>query len=276
MNRRVAAAINRNKRRIGMTLSAWVIGFGTLALVLAVKSRLGHRAAGLAASLPLTSGPLALAAWMASGPEIARAVIAGSIDAVGAAAVSVTAFSVLRRFPLWVSVPGAVLAFFIVVTLKSVFTLSLLEAALLATVLVGACAAFSRYALIESELPKAKTKANSRASICAPFLLLAVAFICFPLLPPDWSGVLASAPTLALSVLISQRLANPDAHGVALIVQGGYEGMAVKVVFFVLFLAALDFEAHAWMAFAFAALVCFGVGFVLWLRNRRATPLAVR
>jgi hypothetical protein len=259
-----------------MTLSAWVIGFGTLALVLAVKSRLGHRAAGLTASLPLTSGPLALAAWMASGPEIARAVIAGSIDAVGAAAVSVTAFSVLRRFPLWVSAPGAVLAFFVVVTMRSVFTLSLLEAALLATMLVGACAAFSRYALIESELPKAKSKATSRASLFAPFLLLAISFICFPLLPADWSGVFGSAPILALSVLISQRLANPNAHGIAQIVQGGYEGMAVKVVFFVLFLAVIDFEAHAWMAFAFAAMVCFSVGFTLWLRNRRPAPRTAR
>jgi hypothetical protein len=257
-----------------MTLSAWLIGFGTLALVLAMKSRLGHRAAGLAASLPLTSGPLALAAWMASGPEIARAVIAGSIDAVGGAALSVTVFSVLRRFPLWVSVPGAALAFFVVVTMKSVFTLSVVEAALLATVLVGACAAFSRYALIESERPKAKPIVNSRASVVTPFLLLAVAFVCFPLLPPDWSGVLSSSPLLALSVLISQRLAHPDAHGIAQMVQGGYEGMAVKVVFFVLFLAAIDFEAHAWMAFAFAAMMCFGLGFALWQRNRRTATRA--
>jgi hypothetical protein len=259
-----------------MTLSAWAIGFGTLALVLVVKSRLGHRAAGLTASLPLTSGPLALAAWMASGPEIARAVIAGSIDAVGAAAVSVTVFSVLRRFPLWVSAPGAVLAFFVVVTMKSVFTLSVLEAALLATALVGGCAAFSRYALSEPALPKTKSAVNSRASVFAPFFLLAIAFVLFPLLPPDWSGVLASSPTLALSVLISQRLANPDAHGIGHIVQGGYEGMAVKVVFFVLFLAAIDFEAHAWMAFAFAAMVFFGLGFTLWQRNRRAAMPALR
>jgi hypothetical protein len=203
-------------------------------------------------------------------------VIAGGIDAIGAAAVSVTVFGVLRRSPIWVSAPSAVFAFLVVIALKSVLNLNVSEAALLATILVGGCAAFSRYALIDGATPKTKSNANSRAAVVAPFLLLTLAFVAFPLLPPDWSGVLSSAPILAISVLISQRLAHSDGHGVAHMVQGGYEGMALKVVFFVLFLAAIDFEAHAWMAFSFTAMVCFSIGFALWFRTRRAAPSFAR
>jgi hypothetical protein len=215
-------------------------GFAALGFVLLIQRRCGPRMAGMCVCLPLTSGPLALSVYLASGAEAAQSVVAGSIDAIGGAAVALTAWSAMRRCPMWLSVPATALTFMAVVSVKTLFVMTPMQAVMVAALLIGLCVAISQRI--------------SRESV---------------------SGFLASAPILAMAMLIPLRVGNPNGHGIAQAVQGGYAGMAAKLTFFVVVMAFLDFEGHASIAFAFAALLCFAAGLALWLRNYRAARQAL-
>ncbi len=253
-----------------MTWYAMTAGFAALALVLWVQRRCGPRLAGLCMCLPLTSGPLALAVYVANGAEAARTVVSGSVDAIAGAALSLTALSAMRRWPVWVSAPATIALFVLVVAIKNNFASTPLQAVIATAVVIGLCAAFAHRFLREGALcAPPRTPSGWRTTYLMPFAVLALAFALAPMLPLAWSGLLASAPTLALAMLIPMRIGNPQGHGIAHAVQGGYAGMAAKLSFFLILMAAFDFEGHAWIVFALGALLCFAAGLALWRRSLR-------
>jgi hypothetical protein len=259
-----------------MTWLAMCAGFAALGFVLWIQRRCGPRMAGMCVCLPLTSGPLALSVYLASGAEAAQSVVAGSIDAIGGAAVALTAWSAMRRCPMWLSVPATALTFIAVVSVKNLFVMTPMQAVMVAALLIGLCVAISQRISRESVSSAApREQLNERNNYVLPFAMLALCFALSPIVPTGWSGLLASAPILAMAMLIPLRVGNPNGHGIAQAVQGGYAGMAAKLTFFVVVMAFLDFEGHASIAFAFAALLCFAAGLALWLRNQRAARQAL-
>ena len=254
-----------------MTWLATCAGFLALGFVLFIQRNAGHRMAGLCVCLPLTSGPLTLALYLASGPEAARAAVAGSVEAIGGAAVSLTAFGLLRRWPLALSVPVTLATFASVVLAKDAMVGSPFQAVLVTSVLIALCAAVAR-ASVREPAPSQRAKPRDwRIDVLAPFFLLGLVLLVAPQLSARWSGMLASAPVLALSVLFSMRFGNASAGGVANVVQGTYDGLAAKLMFFVVLLALLDFEGHAWITFGFGAVACFTGGALLWRQNALRT-----
>ncbi len=250
-----------------MTWLAICAGFLALGFVLTIQRNAGHRMAGLCVCLPLTSGPFVLTLYLASGPDAARAAVAGSIDAIGGAAVALTVFGLLRKWPLALSAPVTFASFAAVVFAKEALVSSPFQSVLATSILVGLCAAVARGTLREPAQSQKLKPRDWRLDYLAPFVLLTLVFLIAPNLSARWSGIVASAPVLALSVLISMRFGNASARGVATVVQGSYDGLAAKLMFFVVLLALFDFEGHAWIAFGLAAVACFSGGALLWRHN---------
>lgn len=254
-----------------MTWLATCAGFLALGFVLIIQRNAGHRMAGFCVCLPLTSGPLALALYLASGPEAARAAVAGSVEAIGGSCVALTVFGLLRRWPLALSAPVTLASFAAVVFAKDAIVSSPIQAVLVTSILIVLCAAVARVFLRESVHSQQAKPRDWRMDYLAPFLMLGLVLLVAPLLSARWSGMLAGAPVLALSVLFPMRFGNASAFGVAKVVQGSYDGLAAKLMFFVVLLALFDFEEHAWIVFAVGAIACFISGALLWRQKALRT-----
>jgi hypothetical protein len=146
-----------------MTWFSMLVGFAALALVLWIQRRCGPRVAGMCVCLPLTSGPLALAVYLAGGAEAAQAVVVGSVDAIGGAAVSLTAWSAMRRWPMWVSVPVTLLIFVATVSVKNMIAMTPMQAVLATAFVIGLCVAVSQRFSSEHTRPPCTARANGLA-----------------------------------------------------------------------------------------------------------------
>jgi hypothetical protein len=250
-----------------MNWAAVGASFIALGIVLLIQRKAGHRMAGLCVCLPLVSGPLTLALYLSVGAEVARIAVTGSIEEIGAAAIAITAFGLMRRWPILISIPLTIGIFVCAVLIKARFVFTIAQSVLVTAALIAICATIAKKWLCESSCAKVARKRSWQLAYFAPFALLAIALSTAPLLSVRLSGLLSSAPVLTLALLVSIRIGNDSAHGIAHAVQGGYNGMMAKLVFFVVILVFLNFDGLASIPLVCGTLI--GIAVTLLLRQRK-------
>jgi hypothetical protein len=202
---------------------------GVLVGLFAMQKLIGHRWAAFAACLPLTSGPLIVAATMKFGVPVAQQILVGCVIATGAASVAIYAFGRLRHQPVTLALTIALLVFSVVVFAQQKLSNIAELCAAIAIVLVFVTA------LISGSQPQAPARIitrSNRGNIAVPCLILAMCLASISFLPPQWSGVLAASPLIALSFLISLRRAGNSAETVSSAVVAANQGLITKLVLF--------------------------------------------
>jgi hypothetical protein len=249
-------------------MSEWSVAaaFVALAFVLFVQRKLGPRMAGLFVCLPLTAGPFALMLYLNEGAGAARSALLGGIEAIAGAAVAFTVFGLLRRRSLALSVPMAASAFLAMVVIAEHIQPTHLLSALIAVGVIVLCALIAHRVLHETITTNAQRDAHPLLRYAAPFVLLAAVLALSQQLPAHWCGLIAAAPILSFSVLISMRACDGSAYDITKFVRGAFEGLAAKLAFFVAAIAILDFEHNPALAFAVGACIAFSLSAVLWWR----------
>jgi hypothetical protein len=212
-----------------MNLQVILASIAVLACLFALQKLIGSRWAAFTACLPLTSGPLIVAATMEFGVDQAQQILVGCVIATGAASLTLYAFGRLRHKPVTLAMVMALSVFSLIVIAQQQFNnLAEISAALafglilLTTVMTGSA----------PRSPSTSSLQLSRGSVIIPCLFLMVCLACFSFLPPKWSGILASSPLIALSFLFGLRRSENSAQTVLCAIAGANQGLMTKLILF--------------------------------------------
>lgn len=234
-----------------MNLQVVFASIAVLACLFALQKLIGSRWAAFTACMPLTSGPLIIAATMEFGVHQAQQILVGCVIATGAASLALYAFGRLRHKPIALAMLIALSVFSLIVIAQQQFNnLAEISAALafglilLTTIMTGSTPLSPSTSLLQT----------SRGSVAIPCLLLIVCLACFSLLPPKWSGVLASSPLIALSFLFGLRRSGNSAQTVLCAVAGANHGLMTKLVLFCTAYLLLEIQIRWEVAYLLALL----------------------
>jgi hypothetical protein len=227
-----------------MDLQIIVASTLVLASLFIIERLIGIRWAAFTACLPLTSGPLVVATTMKFGVPVAQQFLVGCVIATGAASLTLYVFGRLRHKPITLSMLLALLVFLLIVAAQQQLN-NLVEISaalafgliLLTTVMIGSA----------TPVQKTSPSRSSGGSVALPCLILIVCLATISFLPPRWSGVLASAPLVALSFLVGLRRSGNSPQTVFRAVASANQGLMVKLVLFCTAYALLE-TSIAWEA----------------------------
>src|SRR5262245_34444712 len=192
-----------------LVLTPLVVALATLA-----ARRWGSNVGGLLAGLPLTSGPASVYFALEQGPTFARHAAQGTLLGITAVAAFCLAYARSARHSEWrLPLLVGLVAYFLVVSVVSLFTTSLLGA----TGLVLLLLVLSLAALGQPEGASARVPAPGWD---LPLRMIAATVIALALtaaahaLGPRWSGLLSPFPVFALvmAVFVQRHGGAAEAH----------------------------------------------------------------
>jgi hypothetical protein len=200
-----------------------------LICLFALQKLIGSRWAAFTACMPITSGPLIIAATINFGVPVAQQILLGCIVATGAASLSLFVFGRLRNQSIAFALLIALVVFALIVYVQQhLNNLAEVSAALAFSLILLTMVISGR----SVPVPNTSLVRLNRGSVLIPCLILTACLAAISILPPTWSGVLAASPLISLSFLIGLRRSGNSPQTILNAISASRHGLLTKLVLF--------------------------------------------
>jgi hypothetical protein len=251
-------------------MQALLISLFMLGVVYWLQDRFGHRCSGFCAGLPLLTLVTVVNTALRFDLQALQAVLHGCLIAIAAAAIAIKVYSRLHRFSPLLSLAIAFSLFAIVV--KTVLhqpartSLALLLISLSAITLTLCLP--DAHALTDGKASQDKPVMSQTISRLVGLGLVGCAFVSIHYLPAVFAGIIASAPVMGFSAMLSAHSATAKQQRLQATARGYAEGLLVKWGFIAGTLAGVQYQTSVFFVLSLGALFALCLSGIVWFIHR--------